>query len=470
MGVEACRPLPQRGRGGVRASLPSPKRSPRSTPRATVVLVVALRRQLLAAGLDAGAETIGWHLEQHHQLRLFAGDDPSHPVRRGAGHAATAVSVRSSYPRFQAEQPNECWQADVTHYRLATGVDAEILCWLDDHSRYAISLTAHLGVTGRTVVDTFTTAVEIHGIPASTLTDDAMVFTTRLSGGRGGRNGLETLLDTLGVIQKNSRPNHPTTCGKVERFHQTLKKWLARPTRPTRHHHRAPRSPRHLPGPLQPPPTTPLPRPHHPRHRLHNPTQSNTDRHPHRPPPRPARPPRHRRQSHTPPRRTHVQDRHRTKPRPNPHPAARPRPRRAHHPRPHRRNPAHPHPRPHPHLPTHRQTPRTTPKTTTTRTPIEGSGVSDVSRHHTVPGGIRTPVHQAVTARATTIPECGAHGAPPPGRLTSGWRSTDRLSEPSAVLSLPSACFQAVIPPLLLPGCGGAAPCGLAAHDGCQFT
>ena len=57
-----------------------------------------------------------------------------------------------------------------------------------------------------------------------------MVFTTRLSGGRGGRNGFETLLDTLGVVQKNSRPNHPTTCGKVERFHFTLKKWLtARP-------------------------------------------------------------------------------------------------------------------------------------------------------------------------------------------------------------------------------------------------
>jgi hypothetical protein len=57
-----------------------------------------------------------------------------------------------------------------------------------------------------------------------------MVFTTRLSGGKGGRNSFETLLDTLGVTQKNSRPNHPTTCGKVERFHQTLKRWLsARP-------------------------------------------------------------------------------------------------------------------------------------------------------------------------------------------------------------------------------------------------
>ena len=61
-----------------------------------------------------------------------------------------------------------------------------------------------------------------------------MVFTTRLAGGRGGRNGFETELRRLGIIQKNSRPNHPTTCGKVERFQQTLKTWLrAQPTSPT---------------------------------------------------------------------------------------------------------------------------------------------------------------------------------------------------------------------------------------------
>ena len=53
-----------------------------------------------------------------------------------------------------------------------------------------------------------------------------MVFTTRLSGGKGGRNGLETELRRLGITQKNGRPNHPQTQGKVERFQQTIKKWL----------------------------------------------------------------------------------------------------------------------------------------------------------------------------------------------------------------------------------------------------
>ncbi len=60
-----------------------------------------------------------------------------------------------------------------------------------------------------------------------------MVFTTRLAGGKGGRNAFETELHRLGVQQINSTPNHPTTCGKVERFHQTLKKWLKAQPRAT---------------------------------------------------------------------------------------------------------------------------------------------------------------------------------------------------------------------------------------------
>jgi transposase InsO family protein len=141
---------------------------------------------------------------------------------------------RSSYIRFQAEQPNETWQADFTHYRLVDGTDTEILTWLDDHSRYALHVSAWPRVTGPIVRDTFRQAVHAHGVPASTLTDNGMVFTTRLSGGRGGRNALEHELRRLHIRQKNSTPNHPTTCGKVERFQQTMKKWLrAQPDQPT---------------------------------------------------------------------------------------------------------------------------------------------------------------------------------------------------------------------------------------------
>ena len=85
----------------------------------------------------------------------------------------------------------------------------------------------HHRVTGPIVLAAFRAAVAAYGAPASTLTDNGMVFTTRLSGGKGGRNGLETELRRLGITQKNGKPNHPQTQGKVERFQQTLKKWLA---------------------------------------------------------------------------------------------------------------------------------------------------------------------------------------------------------------------------------------------------
>lgn len=82
--------------------------------------------------------------------------------------------------------------------------------------------------------NTFRTTVASYRVPASTLTDNGRVYTTRFAGGRGGRTQLEVALRTLHVTQKNSRPNHPTTCGKVERFQQTMKKWLrAQPDQPT---------------------------------------------------------------------------------------------------------------------------------------------------------------------------------------------------------------------------------------------
>jgi hypothetical protein len=87
-------------------------------------------------------------------------------------------------------------------------------------------VTVHARVTGPVVLAAFRAAVAACGVPASTLTDNGMVFTTRFSGGKGGRNGLENELRRLGVTQKNGKPSHPQTRGKVERFQQALKKWL----------------------------------------------------------------------------------------------------------------------------------------------------------------------------------------------------------------------------------------------------
>ena len=131
---------------------------------------------------------------------------------------------KSSYRRFEADQPNECWQSDFTHWQLADGTGVEIINWLDDHSRYLLTASVRPRISGEDVVTTFLAAADTHGLPRSTLTDNGSVYTSRFTGGR---NGFEYLLASLGIAQKNGHPNHPQTQGKIERFHQTLKRWLA---------------------------------------------------------------------------------------------------------------------------------------------------------------------------------------------------------------------------------------------------
>jgi hypothetical protein len=145
-------------------------------------------------------------------------------------------------PRPTREAVLEPTREVVRRHRLTQpdgtpGADVEILSFLDDHSRYALSVTCHQPVTGPAVVAVFRRTVANQGIPASVLSDNGMVFTTRCAGGPAGRdtlNGFQALLRDLDVVQKHSKPNHPTTCGKVERFQQTLKKWLrAQPQQPS---------------------------------------------------------------------------------------------------------------------------------------------------------------------------------------------------------------------------------------------
>ncbi|OBG29903.1 integrase core domain-containing protein [Mycobacterium sp. 852002-51057_SCH5723018] len=210
-----------------------PHTNPTRLAQSSIDLVVELREKLAGNGLDHGPHTIAWHLQHHHGLTVSPVSIHRHLRAAGLIIPTPQKRPKSSYLRFAAEQPNERWQADFTHWWLAKGAHVEILNWIDDHARYAISVTAHQRVTGPIVVSTFRKACAIHGIPASTLTDNGMVFTTRLSGGKGGRNHIEHELHRLGVTQINSTPGHPTTCGKVERFHQTLKKWLTGQPRAT---------------------------------------------------------------------------------------------------------------------------------------------------------------------------------------------------------------------------------------------
>jgi len=221
--------LRREAEGGIDAVEPRSKRplgNPRRTTDAVTGRVLALRRELDAAGLDAGPVTIAWHLNREGL------PTPSTSTIRRILHTAGLIRPepkkrpKSSLHRFEAHQPNETWQSDFTHWALADGTDSEILNFLDDHSRYLLACTAFTPVTVTAVVATFLTAAAEYGLPASTLTDNGMVYTTRLAGGKGGRNAFEHQLHALGITQKNGSPSHPQTQGKIERFHQTLKKWL----------------------------------------------------------------------------------------------------------------------------------------------------------------------------------------------------------------------------------------------------
>ena len=204
-----------------------PKTMPLATPEEVRERVLELRASLTADGLDAGPVTIAWHLEREGLRSLSTSTIRRILHQAGLITPAPRKRPRSSYARFEAAQPNEMWQSDFMHCRLGDGGDVEVLNWLDDHSRYLLSATAHQPVTGEVVVSGFLELVERYGPPASTLTDNGSVYTSRFTGGR---NAFEYVLPLLGVRQKNGSPGHPQTQGKIERFHQTLQRWLkARP-------------------------------------------------------------------------------------------------------------------------------------------------------------------------------------------------------------------------------------------------
>jgi transposase InsO family protein len=221
---ELCRRFDRDGETGLEPRSRRPRGNPSRTPSSVEDAIVALRKELADQGLDAGAHTIAYH------LRKRGGSCPSVATiwrvlsRRGFVTPQPQKRPKSSFIRFEADQPNERWQQDITHCKLADGSEVEILNILDDHSRFLVASCARVVFKAADVVASFHDAALTCGFPASMLTDNGAVFT---AAPRGGRCALELECDRLGVRLHHSRPYHPQTCGKVERFHQTLKKWLA---------------------------------------------------------------------------------------------------------------------------------------------------------------------------------------------------------------------------------------------------
>lgn len=202
-------------------------RTPNTHPHAIAdeirARIIELRHHLTNQGLDAGPETIAWHLTN---------DGHTPPATSTIRRVLTTAGLVTPEPRkrpksalhhFEAAQPNETWQSDFTHWHLANNRHVIITNWLDDHSRYLLNCTASTTESITQVIDTFTTAVNTYGLPASTLTDNGVVYTARFVGGT---NRFERLFIVLGITQKNGSPGHPQTQGKIERFHQTLKQYL----------------------------------------------------------------------------------------------------------------------------------------------------------------------------------------------------------------------------------------------------
>jgi transposase InsO family protein len=213
------------GEAGLVPRSTRPHRSPTRLAGIYEDEIVAMRKELSDSGLDAGAETIRYHLHERHARPPSVATIWRVLKARGFVLPQPHKRPKSSYTRFCAELPNQCWQADVTHVEVTEGLVFEVLNIIDDHSRLCVASRAFLRTRSTDVVRALHRSAGLLGYPESFLSDNGAIFTASY---RGGEAALEAELLALGIASKHSRPYHPQTCGKIERFHQTLKKYLAK--------------------------------------------------------------------------------------------------------------------------------------------------------------------------------------------------------------------------------------------------
>lgn len=212
------------GEAGLAPRSRRPHGSPNQTPAAIEDQIVEIRKELDRDGHEAGAATIAYHLEQRHGHTPAISTIWRILTARGFVTPQPHKRPKSSYCRFQAEQPNEMWATDTTHWALADGTGVEILNIIDDHSRLCLASTIRRVFKAADVDHDYRQTARQHGDPAALLSDNGAIFTGQPRGA--GRVALEVTLISRGVRPVHTRPYHPQTNGKVERFHQTQKKWL----------------------------------------------------------------------------------------------------------------------------------------------------------------------------------------------------------------------------------------------------
>jgi transposase InsO family protein len=203
-----------------------PRVTPSRTPDDVESLIVALRARLLEAGLDHGARSVQWHLGREPAMRgrrvPAAATVHRVLVRHGVVEPQPRKRPTSSWRRFEAPAPNEWWQIDAMDWVIATG-PVSVFNIIDDHSRVAARSRAVTHATTAEAWTTFCQAAQQWGLPAGVLSDNGLCFSGKL---RQFEVAFEANLRDAGVRPITGRPFHPQTTGKVERFQQTLKKWL----------------------------------------------------------------------------------------------------------------------------------------------------------------------------------------------------------------------------------------------------
>lgn len=196
------------GEAGLEARSRRPLNSPTRIADRWEDEVVCLRKELGDLGADDGAETIHYHLSVRHGLEV-----PSVPtiwrILRAGGFVTPQPHKRprSSWKRFEADFPNECWQADVTHVEGANGAVYEVLNIIDDHSRLAVASWAFVTTRATDVARILHSAGQKWGYPQRLLTDNGLIFTTQARHHDAGALELELL--ALGIESRHSRPTTP---------------------------------------------------------------------------------------------------------------------------------------------------------------------------------------------------------------------------------------------------------------------
>jgi len=205
-----------------------PLKTPSRLDAATEDLIVRARKELDDAGWDAGADQIRFRLAELDCCPAGKELPARSTINRVLERRGQLVRVprrrpRRSTHRFEAEQPNSMWQMDGFQHRLAGGQRVVVLHISDDCSRLDLALRAAVSENPHDVWAAVVWASSRYGIPARFLTDNGVSFS---GARRGWVSALEQNLRALGVDPITSSIAHPQTCGKNERAHATVQKWL----------------------------------------------------------------------------------------------------------------------------------------------------------------------------------------------------------------------------------------------------